>query len=219
MTTPGKRPTLDERPDPDIFVRFYYLKEELLDFCRANGLLTSGSKANLIDRVGRYLRTGEAPDERARSERPRIGGADAEPALDATLGEDFKCTQERRAFFESVVGPRFHFSVKLQRYMRSNPNATYADAIAEWRRLDCAGTGAGAEADAQADAVDSIDPQFEYNRYIRAFFADNPGRRLTDAIACWRLRRELPGPRTYNRTDLSALDPKQKTPGQPRSLR
>ena len=119
---------------------------------------------------------------------------DPEPALTAVLGEGFKCTEARRAVFESIVGPRFHFGVKFQRYLRSNPNATYADAIQEWRRLEL-----------RTEAAEPIDPQFEYNRYVRAFFAANPGGTLRDAIACWRFRRTLPGPRDYDPSDLAAL--------------
>jgi hypothetical protein len=205
FATPGHRPALDERADPDVFVRFYYLKEELLAFCRANGLGTSGSKIDLASRVENFLRTGrvfEAPGapKAAKPRRPIRDTRPTEPALDALLGSDFKCTEERRGFFESQVGRRFHFSVKLQRYLRSNPTATYADAIAEWRRLDAARCGS-----TQNTETDPIDPQFEYNRYIRAFFADNPSLALKDAIACWRFRRELPGERTYTRADLSAL--------------
>lgn len=213
-----ERPELEARPDPDVFARFYYLKEELLAFCRENGLSTAGSKADLSGRVEQFLRTGAEPDApdsgRAaiRSPRKRAGSTPAEPAIGAEIGEDFRCTEARRAFFESIVGPRFHFSVKLQRYLRSNPTATYTDAIAEWRRLDRADASSAAIAgsDAGTAAVpDSIDPQFEYNRYIRAFFADNPGRSLAEAIACWRLRRSLPGPRAYDRTDLSALSERE----------
>jgi hypothetical protein len=208
MASLTERPALDERPAPEVFLKFYYLKEELLAFCRTNGLGTSGSKTDLTSRVESFLRTGRVPEGATtaadaparRRTTPPAAVAQEEPALDAQLGPNFKCTEERRSFFESQVGRRFHFSVKLQRYLRSNPKATYADAIAEWRRLDAARSGP-----AQDTETDQIDPQFEYNRYIRAFFADNPGLKLNDAIACWRFRRGLPGERTYTRADLSTL--------------
>ena len=38
--------------------RFYYLKRELADFCKENGLPTSGSKAELTDRIAYFLDTG-----------------------------------------------------------------------------------------------------------------------------------------------------------------
>ena len=51
-----------------------------------------------------------------------------------------------------------------------------------------------------------IDNQFEYNTYIRDFFADNPGRTLDDAIKCWKYKKQLPGHNHYEQTDLAALD-------------
>jgi hypothetical protein len=192
------RPALDAHLEADTFRRFYYLKEELIRFCRQNGLAASGSKEALADRVDRYLRTGlpdRTPAARRTQPRPRRAlRPDSEPALGAALGEGFKCTEARRAFFESIVGPRFHFGVKFQRYLRSNPDATYADAIEEWRRLEM-----------RTEVAELIDPQFEYNRYIRDFFSANPGRTLRDAIACWRFRRSLPGSRGYDPSDLAVL--------------
>jgi hypothetical protein len=191
------RPRLDTRPSADVFLSFYYLKAELQSFCRANGLSAAGDKETLTRRVEQFLRNGLAvPEKRlAPAARARRSTATAieEPSLDALIGEDFHCTERARAFFESLVGGRFHFSVRLQRYLKQNPAATYAQAIEEWRRLERSGP------------TETIDPQFEYNRYIRAFFRDNPGRPLADAISCWKLRRTMPGPRAYSREDLRVL--------------
>ncbi|MBP5424084.1 MAG: hypothetical protein J6Y78_16750, partial [Paludibacteraceae bacterium] len=51
----------------------------------------------------------------------------------------------------------------------------------------------------------SIDKQFEYNTYIRDFFADNIGKTLDDAIKCWKYKKGLKGHSKYERSDLSAL--------------
>ena len=39
-----KRPELDKNLSSDTFREFYYLKEELVEFCRQNGLPASGEK-------------------------------------------------------------------------------------------------------------------------------------------------------------------------------
>ena len=51
-----------------------------------------------------------------------------------------------------------------------------------------------------------IGRQFEYNTYIRDFFADNPGKNLHEAIVCWNYKKGLPGHHRYEQSDLSALD-------------
>ena len=50
-----------------------------------------------------------------------------------------------------------------------------------------------------------IGGQFEYNTYIRDFFADNPGKSLHDAIVCWNYKKGLPGHHRYDPSDLRAL--------------
>lgn len=41
----GERPKLDKNLDGKTFREFYYLKEELVDFCRRYGLPTTKAKA------------------------------------------------------------------------------------------------------------------------------------------------------------------------------
>lgn len=50
-----------------------------------------------------------------------------------------------------------------------------------------------------------IDKQFEYNTYIRDFFADNQGKSLEQAIQCWKYKKQLPGHNRYERADLAAI--------------
>lgn len=43
----SKRPDLDNNTDSKIFKEYYYLKKELIEFCRKNNLQTTGSKLEL----------------------------------------------------------------------------------------------------------------------------------------------------------------------------
>lgn len=51
-----------------------------------------------------------------------------------------------------------------------------------------------------------IDKQFEYNTYIRDFFADNRGKSLDEAIKCRKYKKQLPGHNRYEKSDLDVLD-------------
>lgn len=51
----------------------------------------------------------------------------------------------------------------------------------------------------------NIDKQFEYNAYIRDFFADNKGKSLAEAIKCWKYKKQLQGHNRYERADLTAI--------------
>lgn len=55
----SKRPDLDNNTNSKIFKEYYYLKEELIDFCRKNNLQTTGSKLELIERISNFLDTGK----------------------------------------------------------------------------------------------------------------------------------------------------------------
>ena len=54
--------------------------------------------------------------------------------------------------------------------------------------------------------VRKIDKQFEYNTYIRDFFADNRGKSLDEAIKCRKYKKQLPGHNRYEKSDLDVLD-------------
>ena len=56
--TMRQRPELNKGLDAATFRSFYYLKQELADFCTENGLPASGSKAELTDRIAYFLDTG-----------------------------------------------------------------------------------------------------------------------------------------------------------------
>lgn len=51
----------------------------------------------------------------------------------------------------------------------------------------------------------TIDKQFEYNSYIRDFFADNKDKSLTQAIKCWKYKKSMKGHNRYQASDLIAL--------------
>ncbi|MCQ2071428.1 MAG: SAP domain-containing protein [archaeon] len=183
----GIKPPLDVSMDPDVFLSYYWLKEELVGFCRRNGLSVSGSKAEVTERIHRFFSTGEvvAPSVR------KTGRRDGPIAMDVEIGDRFVCTEERRVFFEQHIGKGFRFNVPFQRWLRSHPRSTYAEAIAAYSEVHGDGT---------------IGPQFEYQTYTGDFFADNPGRSLEEATVCWRYRRSLQGTHRYQREDLAALE-------------
>lgn len=51
----------------------------------------------------------------------------------------------------------------------------------------------------------TIDKQFEYNTYIRDFFADNKDKSLKQAIKCWKYKKSQRGHNKYEKKDLEVL--------------
>ncbi len=187
------RPDLSRTMGAAVFRDYYYLKEELAAFCRQQGLPVSGSKAELTQRVARYLTDGSALP--ARPPAARQAGAVGAITLDTPIEPNFVCTEKHRAFFKEQIGAGFSFLVPFQQWLKGNPGKTYAQAVEAYRRI----------AAEKKKKQGPIGPQFEYNTYIRDFFADNPGKTLEQAIACWKAKKARPGHNRYEREDLDGL--------------
>lgn len=177
--------------NPEEFKDYYFLKEELKDFCRAEGLNVSGSKQDLEKRIIHYLATGEELKE-VHVKKIRNDSL-SKISLDSKLGENFKCSEDKRAFFEREIGKGFKFKVKFQKWLKSNPDKTYADAIEAYFEIQNSGEKT------------KIDKQFQYNQYIRDFFENNDCKSLDDAIKCWKYKKSIKGHNKYEESDLEAL--------------
>ena len=106
------------------------------------------------------------------------------------------CSEKHRAFFKEKIGKTFSFNVTFQKWLKSNAGKTYADAIRAYYAI--------LEEKEKSKTV--IDKQFEYNTYIRDFFADNNGMSLENAIKCWEYKKSLKGHNHYEKSDLIALE-------------
>ncbi len=191
----SERPALTKELDSGTFRQYYYLKQELTDFCRENGLPVSGGKIVITERIADFLDTGvikQPPSRRSGSKTQ----TDPEITRESIIEAGFICSEKHRAFFRREIGRSFSFNVPFQMWLRNNSGKTYGEAIAAYREILAE----------KKNKKSAIDPQFEYNTYIRDFFADNAGKTLADAIICWKYKKGLKGPNRYERSDLSALD-------------
>ena len=182
---------LTKELSPEEFTQYYFLKEELKDFCRREGLKRSGNKQDLEKRIIHYLSTGKQLEESIIKE--KITNNISDINLDSKLGENFKCSEDKREFFEKYIGKGFKFKVKFQKWLRANPEKTYRDAISAYDRI------------INSKEKTKIDKQFQYNQYIRDFFSDNNDKSLSEAIKCWNYKKSIKGHNKYERTDLGAL--------------
>lgn len=187
------RPALDRNLDSKTFRDYYYLKEELVSFCKENGIPVSGGKIEIADRIAYFLDTGKilsVPPERGKA------------AAVSTICEDMKieanvvCSEKHRTFFREHIGNSFSFNVAFQKWLKDNTGKTYKEAIAAYYQI----------LEEKKKEKTKIDGQFEYNTYIRDFFADNQGKSLEEAIKCWKYKKQLRGHNRYERTDLIAIE-------------
>lgn len=176
---------------PEEFKEYYFLKEELKDFCRSEGLKVSGSKGDLEKRILHYLSTGKELNESGT--KGYSTQTSSEIRHDSKLGENFKCSEDKREFFEKEIGKSFKFKVKFQKWLKANPDKTYGDAIDAYYEIQ------------NSKEKTEIGKQFQYNQYIRDFFEDNDDKSLDDAIKCWKYKKSLKGSNKYEKSDLEII--------------
>ena len=187
------RPELDVTLDGNTFRNYYYLKEELVDFCRKNSLPTSGGKEEITERIACFLDNGKVLKPISRARKVVDVGEISE---DTIIESGFVCSEKHRAFFKEKIGKSFSFNVMFQRWLKENSGKTYKDAIEAYFQI----------LEEKKSIRTKIDKQFEYNTYIRDFFDDNKGRSLEEAINCWKYKKSLPGHNRYEKSDLEILN-------------
>ena len=188
----NERPELNKELDSETFKSFYYLKEELVRFCRENNLPVSGGKMELTDRIARFLDTGEVKKTSPKRKSTVNIGTITE---NTKIEPDIVCSEKHRAFFKEKIGKSFSFNVAFQKWLKSNTGKTYGEAVNAYYQI----------LEEKKKGKSTIDKQFEYNTYIRDFFKDNQGRSLEEAIICWKYKKGLRGHNRYERSDLVAL--------------
>lgn len=189
----SERPELSRDISAEVFRNYYYLKEELVKFCRKYDLQTTGSKQELTDRIAYFLETGKRTKT---NPKPKSTVNIGDITEDTLIEPNIVCSEKHRAFFKERIGKAFSFNVAFQKWLKSNAGKTYADAIQAYYAI--------LEEKKKSKTV--IDKQFEYNTYIRDFFADNNGMSLENAIKCWKYKKSLKGHNRYEKTDLIALE-------------
>lgn len=189
----SERPNLDIKLDSKTFKDYYYLKEELIDFCRKNNLQTTGGKLELTERIANFLDTGERTYKSHTSRKTTIIN---EITLDTIIEENFVCSEKHRAFYKEQIGNNFSFNVAFQKWLKTNSGKTYRDSIVAYYQI----------LEDKKKNKTTIDKQFEYNTYIRDFFNDNKDKSLEQAIKCWKYKKSLKGHNKYEKEDLKVLE-------------
>jgi len=194
------RPKLDKEISINDFKDYYWLKEELVGFCRAIGINRSGGKIAIYNRIITFLENGEIifkPDTLKANTCSTFDWNIERLGVETLITDNYKNTQNVRAFFQNKIGNHFKFNVAFINWMKANQGKTLGDAIDKWIDI--------AEQKKDKNHKTVIAPQFEYNTYIRAFLNDNPHLSSKDAMRSWMIKREKPGVHKYEEEDLRSI--------------
>jgi hypothetical protein len=176
-----QRPTLSSALSAAEFQAWYWLKEELVAFCRTAQLPYSGNKVDIEAVIIAHLERRNAlpirPPRRATVKMP------ATFKLDDVIGAGWTCNPALGAFFRAELGNRFHFNKAMRDFIHDGEGRTLAEAV------DCFKASMK-----PGQPKREIAPSLEYNQHTRAFFAANPGATRQQVIdAWWEKRRKRKG--------------------------
>jgi len=196
-----KRPQITNVKTGSELKRWYWLKKELVDFCKKTKINYSGSKftilsrlANAIDHPTRIAANSTAIKKIKKRKSNVWSGTIL--TLDTVITDRYTNGANTRKFFMEKCGNKFHFSIPFMAYMKNNVGKTLRDAVGEWERIQIQLKDKNFES--------KIPEGNQYNQYIRDFFKDNPGLTLKDARHFWSLKRSLPSERhKYEQKDLA----------------
>lgn len=191
-----ERPEIANCPDSTTFRKWYYLKEELIQFARKAGLRTSGGKFEIADRIAYFLDTGEPPPEAKRKAPSSQFDWHTEVLSPETVITDsYKNTQNVRRFMKSHIDG-FSFSIPLMDWMKANIGKTLADAVKEAERL---------KSEKRKGVKQPDQPHNQYNAYTRAYFDAVPNGTQAEVRALWAEKRKRPGPYVFDAKDLELI--------------
>jgi len=196
----NKRPKLNNKISLQDFKDFYWLKAELVSFCKENNINRSGGKIEITNRIIYFLETGKNLGKtkiNAQKSKSNFNWNAEKLSYETVITDNYKNTENVRQFFTVEIGKHFKFNVLFIHWIKQNIGKTLKDAIEEWNRIYILKKDKNYKSE--------IDTQFEYNTYIRDFLANNPKMSIRDAKKYWMLKRETRGSMKYTKSDLELI--------------
>ena len=185
-----QKPKLSQSISLDQFKNHYWLKVELIAFCKQNDLPTAGSKQAISHRIETFITTGRKI--KPTQNNPTNNRDSLQPITFNTPVVNYKNDAATRQFFVAHIGQHFRFDIFLRQFTNKNnitKGLTYGDLVNGWL---------AEETKRNAPHYKShIGEQFEYNQFTRDYFASEKEKSQADAIKAWKVLKAMSGTKTY----------------------
>lgn len=189
MTSSDERPPLKKVKMGAEFKRWYWLKKELVSYCKEQGLGTVGQKPELERRIVRLLDAGEIVKPQRKKPESSFDWSREKLVLSTVITDSYRNTKNMRNFMKTNAGDRFKFSNEFMQWMRNNTGKTLKDALAYWIELDRKKRYSGYR--------EKPLPHNEYNQFTRALSEAQPGISTKEMRRLWAIKRSKPGPHVF----------------------
>jgi hypothetical protein len=155
----GGRPELSDALTAEEFAAWYWLKEELVEFCRAHGVSPTGAKREIEARIldflaGRRVGPGKAGSGKAGrvTAKLSVGVMPAAFRMDMVIGEGWRCGPALGKFLRGELGGGFRFNAAVREFIHTGKGRLLVDVEWCWRE--------------SLGETRSIPEQLEYNRHF-----------------------------------------------------
>ena len=192
----NKRSNIEDIKTGAELVRWYWLKEELVAFCKLTGINYTGVKFDILKRIAAIL--DEKPFEKGQKVKmhSNFNWHSEQLTLETLITDSYKNTQNVRRFFQEHCNKKFSFNIAFMVWMKANAGKTLQDGVEEWNSLNAQTKSKNFKTE--------IPKGNQYNQYLRDFFIDNPNKTIKEARHFWALKRALPLEfHRYDRSDLN----------------
>jgi SAP domain-containing new25/Domain of unknown function (DUF6434) len=170
-----RRPALNQKLSAADFQRWYWLKEELSEYCRVNNLSRSGSKPDIAQRIIAHLSGEKLPPP---SKVKKRGDMPSSFKLGDVIGQGWKCNPSLGAFFRKHCGAGFRFNAAIRNFIHTHAGSTLQQAVECYK-----------ESVAPGAPKQEIIPQNEYNRHTREFYQTHPKATRGQVLEAWWAKR------------------------------
>ena len=192
-----KRPDLQHIKTAQELHQWYWLKQELVDYCKLIKVSYTGSKAEITDRLAQILETGTVKDVKLKKKAKPTSKFNWKKEMltpETVITDSYTNGPNTRKFFQEQIGPKFKFNIDFMAWMKANCGKTLKEAAEQWQLLE--------DRKKDKNFKSTIPSSNQYNQYMRDFFADNPDKTIKDARKYWSLKRSLAGHNKYEKSDL-----------------
>ena len=178
------RPPIDQIKSGDELKSWYWLKEELITFCKQQGIPSQGSKFDLQDRIATFLNTGSIKKQSSKKYTSKFKWSSEKLAEETIITDNVSFGPNLRGFMKEKLGPRFSCTSEFMEWVKSNSGKTLADAMDYWQLLE--------ERNRNPAFRREIAEHNMYNQYIRDFMDAFPEASLERARLGWKNKKALP---------------------------
>jgi hypothetical protein len=173
------------------FRNYYWKKAELINFCKENGLPTSGSKFDLEILITEYIDTGLCKESASKTRASILKDSDNQLTVDTPV-INYKNDAITREFFVKHIGAKFKFNAYLREFAKQtnlSVGITYGKLITGWLDYE--------NKIKSSKQKPAIAKQFQFNQFQRDFYAQEIGKTRQEFLEAWELVKSAPGPATY----------------------